>query len=76
MADVLDLDGGAEEFEKLKERARKRKGRGFGSEGTAREEIHEYDAMDTDDNDEPGPQRSVEGWILFRNWCARRSTGR
>ncbi|EEC02953.1 RNA binding domain-containing protein, putative [Ixodes scapularis] len=66
MADVLDLDGG-EDFEvdeegdrnvqKLKERARKRKGRGFGADGTAREDIQEYEAMDTDENDEPGPQR-------------------
>ncbi|CAB3372941.1 RNA-binding protein 8A [Cloeon dipterum] len=76
MADVLDLDQ-TEEFEvdedgdqrvdKLKERAKKRKGRGFDDEGTAREEI-QYETMDVEETvtpDGPGPQRSVEGWILF-----------
>nr|CAD7399972.1 unnamed protein product [Timema poppensis] len=65
MADVLDIDN-AEEFEvddegdqgiaRLKEKAKKRKGRGFGTENSAREDIREYETMDVD---------AVEGWILF-----------
>ena len=43
---------------RMKGRARKRKGRGFGAENSAREEIRNYETMETDDDDgEPGPQR-------------------
>lgn len=63
-ADAEFEDDGEDEVVKLKEKTKKKKGRGFGREGTSREDHGTYEAMDTD-TDEMGPQRSVEGWILF-----------
>ncbi|CAK8681225.1 RNA-binding protein 8A-like [Clavelina lepadiformis] len=72
MADVIDLQHDDEEFdvedegdigvEKLKDKAKRKKGRGLERQSN-RMEI-DYEGLDADDSG-VGPQRSVEGWILF-----------
>jgi len=62
-----DMDGEVEDevVSKLKDKAKRRKGRGFtGVRGDDRDE-GEYERVDTEEAGEPGPQRSIEGWILF-----------
>jgi RNA-binding protein 8A len=54
---------------RIKENASKRKGRGFSKSKQVHEDI-EYESLKTSDDSgqsasQPGPQRSVEGWILF-----------
>ena len=76
MADVLEVeigeiegqefreDEGEENLRKLKSSVTKRKGRGFKDSYHARDN-EPFESMDTDEVDDTGPARSVEGWILF-----------
>ncbi|PAA92641.1 hypothetical protein BOX15_Mlig016668g2, partial [Macrostomum lignano] len=61
---VVGGGGGDEGVRLIKESAKSRKGRGFESEQD-RDDTMEFDAVGIDDGDTAGPQRSVEGWILF-----------
>jgi len=60
-------DDGDRGIEFLKGKATKRKGRGFEEDRPTADDQMEYEGVDdTAVKDEgPGPQRSVEGWILF-----------
>ena len=83
MADVLEIEtheeiegmeeagagAGAEDevVSQLKDKAKRRKGRGFEDSRKANKIIDDYERIDGSGGDpnEPGPQRSIEGWILF-----------
>ncbi|KAM7538436.1 hypothetical protein Aperf_G00000064891 [Anoplocephala perfoliata] len=75
MGEVVEIHGG-NDFEedvegdhgllRLKEQATKRKGRGFRGEPATRAQEETYESLKTDDNTSAsGPQRSIEGWIVF-----------
>jgi len=78
MADILDLDVHQEDMaideaddevgiEQLKDKARKRKGRGFTSGISAREALDDFESIAVDETTDLDltAQRSVEGWILM-----------
>lgn len=80
MTDVLDINSsvdfevdeeGDQGVARLKDKARKRKGRGFGGpeskQTESKAEKTRYEAAEVEEREEPAvaPQKSIEGWILF-----------
>ena len=52
------LNASADGIQKLKEKAKRRKGRGFVSDSATKDDVREYEGMQIDgDDDTPGPQR-------------------
>ncbi|RNA11823.1 RNA-binding 8A [Brachionus plicatilis] len=79
---MMDIHVEGDEFaedhvQKIKEKATRRRGRGFNQVNENQETIEdrtaEYEAVE-EDNDEAGPKRSIEGWILFVTGIQEEST--
>lgn len=64
---VGDQDDEDAALVQIKSNARRRKGRGFNEQSDRLEmQTGDYDSVNTEnDSGNPGPARSVEGWILF-----------
>uniref|UniRef100_A0A1I7XVI5 RNA-binding protein 8A n=1 Tax=Steinernema glaseri TaxID=37863 RepID=A0A1I7XVI5_9BILA len=58
-----EMDTGDDQVSQLTAQAGKKKGRGFGTSSSTQSEIKNYESVD--DSGASGPQRSVEGWIVF-----------
>ncbi|KAK0417209.1 hypothetical protein QR680_012881 [Steinernema hermaphroditum] len=58
-----DMDTGDDQVSQLSAQASKKKGRGFGNSNSTQSELKAYDSVQ--DDGITGPQRSVEGWIVF-----------
>lgn len=63
---IVGDDDDDDRIAQIKSNARRRKGRGFNEPSDrADSQKGDYDMIDMDDGGNPGPARSVEGWILF-----------
>jgi RNA-binding protein 8A len=59
------MEVGDDHIDQLKKSAAKKKGRGFDGDSAAKSDVRDYETLDDDGKSGPGPQRSVEGWIVF-----------
>eukprot|EP01137_Pigoraptor_chileana_P022581 Opistho-2@7067 len=60
-----EMDEIEEDTTRLKSAVTKRKGRGFADRTSEARDAETYDTLMDDESSGPGPQRSVEGWIVF-----------
>lgn len=74
MAEVLEVDidekdefmvDDDDDVQRLKSSIRKKKGRGFKDASGKRKNEQPFESIEEDNESKLGPQKSVEGWILF-----------
>lgn len=62
--EAMEEGGGVDDLDEMKKGAAKKKGRGFEEAGSQKSTVKVYESLE-DDTGSGGPQRSVEGWIIF-----------